>query len=79
MPLASWPARLFVVAFTLAITICGALSIEAWPLTGWRLFSHERQQISTSWMATSVDARGRETPIPFGRFDQADRHFINIM
>jgi len=79
MPLASWPARLFVVGFTLAIAICGALSIEAWPLTGWRLFSHERRQITTSWTATSVDKRGRETPIPFGRFDAADGHFINIM
>lgn len=79
MSMAPWPARLFVIGFTLAITICGAFSIEAWPLTGWRLFSHERRQITTSWEATSVDALNTETPIPFDRFDKADQHFINVM
>jgi len=79
MPLAAWPSRLFVIAFTLAIAVCGAFSIEAWPLTGWRLFSRERQPISTGWMATSVDARGRETPIRFGSFPRANRYFISVM
>lgn len=79
MALAPWPARLFAVALITAIAVCGALSIEAWPLTGWRLFSRERHRIATGWMATSVDARGRETPIDFDRFPKADQHFINIM
>jgi hypothetical protein len=79
MPLAPWPARAFVVAFTVAIAVCGAFSIEAWPLTGWRLFSHERHRIATGWMATSVDANGTQTPIAFGRFPAADRHFLSIM
>lgn len=79
MPLAPWPARVFVIAFAVAIAACGAFSIEAWPLTGWRLFSKERPQIATSWMGTSVDARGEETPIDFGRFPKADRYFISVM
>ena len=79
MPLAPWPARALVVAFTMAIVVCGAFSIEAWPLTGWRLFSKERQQIAPGWMATSVDARGKETPVDFGRFPRADRYFISVM
>jgi hypothetical protein len=79
MPLAPWPARAFVVAFTVAIAVCGALSIEAWPLTGWRLFSHERHRIATDWMATSVDSHGSQTPVSFGRFPAADRHFLSIM
>jgi hypothetical protein len=79
MPLAPWPARLFVTVFVLAIAVCGAFSIEAWPLTGWRLFSHERRQIATGWMATSVDARGRETAIDFARFPKADRYFVSAM
>lgn len=79
MPLAPWPARLFVIAFTTAIAVCGALSIEAWPLTGWRLFSHERRQIATGWMATSADAHGMQTPIAFGRLPAADRHFLSVM
>jgi hypothetical protein len=79
MALAPWPARAFVIAFTVAIAVCGALSIEAWPLTGWRLFSHERHRIAAGWMATSVDAHGAQTPIAFARFPSADRHFLSIM
>ncbi len=79
MPLAPWPARVFASALVVAVALCGALSVEAWPLTGWRLFSTERRPIAVGWLATSVDARGRETPIPFERFPAADRHFISVM
>ncbi len=79
MPLAPWPARLYVMAFVGAIVVCGALSVEAWPFTSWRLFSRERQPIAMSWMATSVDARGRETPVQFGRFSKPNRNFVLIM
>jgi len=79
MPLAPWPARAFVIAFTVAIAVCGAFSIEAWPLTGWRLFSRERPQIAMGWTATSVDRRGKETPIDFRRFPSANQYFISVM
>jgi len=79
MPLAPWPARLYLVAFVGTIAICGALSIEAWPFTSWRLFSRERRAIATGWMATSVDAHGRETPIRFSRFAKPDRYFVSVM
>lgn len=79
MSLAPWPARLFVVSFVGAVAVCGAFSIEAWPLTGFRLFSRERQEVATGWMATSVDGRGRETRIRFARFPPPNRSFIAIM
>lgn len=79
MPLAPWPARLFLVAFVATVAVCGALRVEAWPLTGFRLFADERGEVAKAWMATSVDARGRETRIRFARFGQADRHFTSIM
>ena len=79
MSLASWPARLYLIAFVGAIAVCGALSIEAWPFTSWRLFSRERREIATGWVATSVGARGRETRIPFGRFAKPDRYFVSVM
>ena len=79
MPLAPWPARLFVAVFTLAIVVCGTLSIEAWPFTGWRLFSHERRAVTASWAAATVDGRGRETLLQWERFPPADRHFLSIM
>ena len=34
--------RVFVWIFLAAFMICGAAGIEAWPLTGFRLFSHLR-------------------------------------
>jgi hypothetical protein len=79
MPLAPWPARLFLVAFVGAVAVCGVANLEAWPLTGFRLFAQERQPIARGWMATSVDARGRETPIGFERFPPPDRRFTGIM
>jgi hypothetical protein len=79
MPLAPWPARLYFLSFVGAIAVCGAVSIEAWPFTSWRLFSRERRPIATSWMATSVDARGRETRIRFSRFSTPDRYFVSVM
>jgi hypothetical protein len=79
MPLAPWPGRLFLVTFVGAVAVCGALSIEAWPLTSFRLFSRERHEVARGWMATSVDARGHETRIRFARFPRPDRAFIAIM
>jgi hypothetical protein len=78
MPLAPWPARLFVVAFVGAVA-CGAFSVELWPLTRFRLFSRERHEVATGWMATSVDAHGQQTRIRFARFPRPDRYFIAIM
>jgi hypothetical protein len=79
MPLAPWPARLFLVAYVGAVAVCGALTIELWPLTGFRLFSRERHEVARGWMATSVDTHGHETRIPFAKFPRSDRYFIAIM
>ena len=79
MSLAPWPARLYLVTFIGAIAICGTLSIEAWPFTSWRLFSRERRELATSWIATSVDARGHETRIGFRRFAKPNRYFVSVM
>jgi len=79
MSLAPRPARLFVIALLAAVAVCGALSIEAWPLTGWRLFSRERHQLASGWAATSVDAQGRQTPIPFDSFPASSSRFVNVM
>jgi len=79
MSAARWPARAWFLTFVGAIVVCGALSIEAWPFTSWRLFSRERREIATGWMATSVDARGRERRVRFIRFAKPDRYFVSVM
>lgn len=43
--MAPWPARLFLVSFVGAVAVCGAFSIEDWPLTWFRLFSRERPEV----------------------------------
>jgi hypothetical protein len=57
--------RRFVAAYLVAFLLCGLLGLEAWPLTGWRLFADARQARQPGWQAVTVDAAGRETPIPF--------------
>jgi hypothetical protein len=65
--------RWFVWSFLGAFIACGVAGIEAWPLTGWRLFSHLRHEHAVSWQAVAVDGRGRETPVVFGRLPFAYR------
>ena len=71
--------RGFVAIYLIAFLLCGAFAIEAWPLTGWRLFSHPRRANLYGWRAYTFDARGRETAIDFARFPRADRHLPLIM
>jgi hypothetical protein len=63
--------RAFVGLFLTAFVICGLLGIEAWPLSGFRLFSHVRTADHTAFVAATVDDDGLETPIPFGRLPAA--------
>jgi hypothetical protein len=58
-------ARRFVAAFLAAFVVCGLFGLEAWPLTGWRLFADARQPVQVAWQAVTVDRDGRETPVPF--------------
>lgn len=72
-------ARPFVAAFLAAFVICAVATIEAWPLTGWQLFSHLRTGHQLSWSATAVDANGREHPYPLGRMPHGYRGFSFLM
>lgn len=63
-PAPRW-ARWFVSAFLALFVVCGVAGLEAWPLTGWRLFADARQARQPGFQAVTVDRAGRETPIPF--------------
>jgi hypothetical protein len=58
-------ARWFVGAYLALFVVCGVAGLEAWPLTGWRLFADARQARQPGFQAVTVDRAGRETPIPF--------------
>ena len=63
-PPARW-ARWYAGVFLAAFVVAGLVGIEAWPLTGWRLFADARTARQVSWLATTVDSTGHEAPIPF--------------
>ncbi|HET9559485.1 MAG TPA: hypothetical protein VFS70_20285 [Actinomycetota bacterium] len=58
-------ARWFVGVYLATFVVCGVAGLEAWPLTGWRLFADARQARQPGFQAVTVDRAGRETPIPF--------------
>jgi len=58
-------ARWFVGVYLAVFVVCGVGGLEAWPLTGWRLFADARQAVQPGFLAVTVDRDGRETPIPF--------------
>lgn len=57
--------RWFVRTVLALFVICGLARIEAWPLTGWRLFSHVRKPVQTSWRAVVVSSTGTESGMGF--------------
>ena len=70
--------RAFVALFLAAFVVCGVAGIEAWPLTGWRLFSQLRTDHQVAWRATAVGEDG-ETQIRFAELPRAYRNFPLVM
>lgn len=66
-------------AFLAAFVVCGLAGIEAWPLSGFRLFSHLRYEHQVSWAAATIGADGTESPIRFGLLPRAQRGFVLVM
>ena len=75
------PARIraFVWLFLAAFALCGFAKIEAWPFTGWRLFSELRHERTVSWRAMSVSASGAETRFSFGDLPAGYHWGANIL
>jgi hypothetical protein len=63
-PAPRW-ARWFVGAYLAVFVVCGIVGLEAWPLTGWRLFADARQARQPGFQAVTVDRAGHEIPVPF--------------
>jgi hypothetical protein len=63
--------RAFVYVFLAAFLVCGALEVEYWPLTGFRLYTEIRteERLSTRVIALLADGGSREVvfvDLPFG-------------
>ena len=72
-------ARWFVGAYLALFVVCGVAGLEAWPLTGWRLFADARQARQPGFQAVTVDRAGRETPIPFRDLPAGYRGQVQVL
>lgn len=70
---------MFVAAFLALFVFCGVFGREAWPFTGWKLFSYLRYDHNVSLTVATVDVAGVETPIPFGELPRSYGWASNIV
>jgi hypothetical protein len=70
-----WFVRVFVGVFVL----CGVAGIEAWPLTGFRLFSHLRHEQTVGWLRTWVGPDGSERPVDLTGLPQGYGSFVLVV
>ena len=53
----------FAVGLLALLCVPGAIGFELWPLTGWRLFSANRDATQTRWVLEAIDADGTRTVV----------------
>jgi hypothetical protein len=61
-----------------ALVVCAAASTEAWPFSGWELFSRIRQADQRGWLAT-MTVEGAERPIVFKDLPRGFRGALHVM
>lgn len=54
----------FIAAFLGLFLLGGLVGIEAWPITGWKLYSEIRHGERLDWQVLGVDGQGVEVAIP---------------
>lgn len=55
--------RLFVYGFLALVLGTSVLGVEAWPLTGWRLFSQVRTDTVSGWQVVALGRDGTESDL----------------
>lgn len=68
-------ARPFVVILLATFVTCGVLGIEAWPLSGFRLFSSPRSSLAARWQLLALTADGERVPVNVSRLGAAYKGF----
>jgi hypothetical protein len=77
-PAPKW-ARWFVGVYLALFVVCWVAGLEAWPLTGWRLFADARQARQPGFEAVTVGRAARETPIPFRDLPAGYRGNVQVL
>jgi hypothetical protein len=67
-------ARWLVGALLVLLLVPGLVGFDAWPLTGWRLFSLARDETQTLWVLEAVDADGSSRVVDVEELPLRYRH-----
>jgi hypothetical protein len=67
-------ARTFVAVLFVLLLVPGLIGFDAWPLTGWRLFSLSRTDTQTRWVIEAVDGGGDRRVVSLEELPLGDRH-----
>ena len=67
-------ARVLVAALLVLLLVPGLVGFDAWPLTGWRLFSLSRTAEQTRWVVEAVDAGGERRIVSLEELPLRYRH-----
>jgi hypothetical protein len=68
-------ARPFVTVLLTAFVTCGVFGIEAWPLSGFRLFSAPRSSVTTGWRLVAITADDGQVTVNVSKLGAAYRGF----
>ena len=72
-------SRWFVRAFLGAFFVCAIFRLEAWPLTGFRIFSTPRHEIQRSWVVDTVGPNGTASTLWFDDLPRGDQDLYLLM
>jgi hypothetical protein len=67
-------ARVLVAALFVLLLVPGLVGFDAWPLTGWRLFSLSRTAEQTRWVLEAVDTGGDRRVVSLEELPLGYRH-----
>jgi hypothetical protein len=67
-------ARIFVAVLFALLLVPGVVGFDAWPLTGWRLFSLSRDADQTRWVLEAVDGGGERRVVSLEELPLGYRH-----
>jgi hypothetical protein len=68
-------ARPFVALVLGAFLVCGLGGIEAWPFSGFRLFSAPRGSVATAWRLVAIEEDGEVVPVNISKLGAGYRGF----
>ena len=67
-------ARVLVAVLFVLLLVPGVIGFDAWPLTGWRLFSVDRDEDQTRWVLRATDAAGDTRTVSLEELPLRYRH-----